>query len=123
MEVVPERLQLLNSCEWGERGCLKSEICNPGVGRCGSQYTLHTEADGRGCGVSVWCVPVRSVQLGAIFCIDPVFLVDEIMHEQTQKFGYAQIVPKYINHDGTNLCFQNKHNWLHTHTEKINGAF
>lgn len=33
------------------------------------------------------------------------------------KFGYAQIVPKYINHIGTNLRFQNKQNWLHTHTQ------
>ena len=34
-----------------------------------------------------------SVQLGAIFCIDPVFLVDEIMHEQTQNLVMLRWFP------------------------------
>lgn len=40
------------------------------------------------------------------------------------KFGYAQIVSKHINHAGTNLCFQNKQNWWHAHTQtEIHGTF
>ena len=41
----------------------------------------------------VWCVLVWSVQLGAIFCIDPVFLVDEIMREQTQNLVMLRLFP------------------------------
>lgn len=51
------------------------------------------------------CVFLRSLaQLTAVFCLYLVFLVDKIMHNQRQNY-YAQIVPQYINHIGTNLHF------------------
>ena len=122
MEVVPEGLQLVNSCEWVERVCLKSENCNPGVNGCGSQYAQRTEEAGRGCRVSVLCVPEWSVQLGAIFCIDPVFLVDEIVHEQTQNLVMLKLFPDIPVTMEQIYVFKTSTTG-YTHTQKINGAF
>lgn len=83
MEVVWEGLQPGNSYEMVERGSLKPESCESHVDGCGSWHIGRcTEAAGP-ClrGVFV-CIHMWSVQLGTIFYIDPLFLVDEIMHEK-----------------------------------------
>ena len=76
--------------------------------------------------MSVWCVPVWSVQLGAIFCIDPVFLVDEIMHEQTRNLVMLRLFPNISIMMEQIYVFKTSttgYTHTHTHTEKINGAF
>ena len=68
--------------------------------------------------MSVWCVPVWSVQLGAIFCIDPVFLVDEIMHEQTRNLVMLRLFPNIsIMMEQIYVFKTSTTGYTHTHTE------
>ena len=43
-----------------------------------------------------------SIQLGAVFCIYLVIIMDEITYKQKWHLHYAQIVPYDISHIGTN---------------------
>ena len=41
-----------------------------------------------------FCVFISGlVQLGVVYCIQPVFLVDEIVHKEMGSLYYVQIVP------------------------------
>lgn len=120
MEVVPERLQLLNSCEWGERGCLKSEICSPGEDRCGSQHTLCTEVAGRGCGVSgvFSCGQFSWVQFSAL---TQCFLWMKSCVSKHKIWLYSDCSQIYQSQ--WNKFMFSKQAQLATQREKVNGAF
>lgn len=76
------------------------------------------EKAGRGCRVSVLSVPEGSVQLGAIFCIDPVFLVDEIVHEQTENLVMLKLLPDTsITMEQIYVFKTSTTGYTHTHTE------
>lgn len=61
----------------------------------------------RGVCVCVCCVflHTNSIHLAAVFCIQLVFFTDGVMHKQMQNLYYAQIIPEYISHVGTNVHF------------------
>lgn len=70
-------------------------------------------------GVFVWCIPVWAVQLGAIFCNDPVFFVDEIMHEQTQNLVMLRLFPNIsITLEQIYVFKTNKTDSTHIHKPK-----
>lgn len=70
-------------------------------------------------GVFVLPVPVWAGQLGAIFCNDPVFFVDEIMHEQTQDLVMLRLFPNIsIALEQIYVFKTNRTDYTHTHTNK-----
>lgn len=120
VDVVPEGLQLVNSCERVARVCLKSETCNPGVNGCGSQYRRKLEE-----------------VAGYLFCV---FLSGQFSWVQfsalTQCFLWMKsCMSKHkiwlcsncsqIYQSQWNKFMFSKQAQLatHTHTQKINGAF
>lgn len=70
--------------------------------------------------VDVWRgVLVCSVQLGAMFCPDPVLLADEIMHEQTQNLVMLRLSPNIsITLEQIYVFKTSRTDDTHTHKQK-----
>ena len=48
------------------------------------------------CGLVQWCT---------VFCVHLLFLIDKIVHKETQNLQYAHFIPYYINLNGMNSHF------------------
>lgn len=87
--------------------------------RLGSQHTPGEAAGSPSGGVFVLCMPVCADQLGAIFCNDPVFFVDEIMHEETQNLVMLRLFPNIsITLEQIYVFKTNRTDYTHIHKQK-----